>query len=127
MTPIFADLFKVSADFDESIERDDGSTHQFARLLARIAGEEELRPLDRDAVVRVVEHSSRLAGDTQKLSVSLREITDLLREADFHAETGNEPHISAGHVQTAIDARIYRLDRVREHTLEAIERGYHQD
>ncbi len=121
--PDFADLFKVSADFDESIERDDGSTRQFARLLARIAGEEQLRPLHRNAVVRVVEYSSRLAGDTQKLSVSLREITDLLREADFQAGTGNDPHISAGHVQAAIDARIYRLDRVREHTLEAIERG----
>ena len=43
---------------------------------------EALRPLDREAVARVIEQSSRLAGDGEKLTAHLQGLADLLREAD---------------------------------------------
>lgn len=121
--PDFPDLFKVAADFNEDMNRADGSSMVFARLIARIARQEELLPLDRGAVARVVEHSSRLAEDSTKLSINLRQITDLLREADYHAAADKRALITTGDIQSAIDSKIYRLDRIREHVYEAIERG----
>ncbi len=121
--PEFSDLFKVAADFDERMDRDADSNVQFARLVGRIARQESLLDLDQGAVARLIEHSSRLAEDTEKLSIHMREIVDIMQEADFHARQGAQQLISRGHVQQAIDDKIYRLDRVREHIYEAIRRG----
>jgi len=121
--PEFEDLFRVVADFSEDIERNESSGILFARLIARIVKEENLLHLECDAVARVIEYSSRLAGDTEKLSVDIRRISDLLRESDYQAGVRGGAQISRSDVQQAIDARIYRHDRIRERIYEAIRRG----
>jgi predicted ATP-dependent protease len=120
--PDFADLFRVIADFSEDIERDEGSGMLFARMIARIVKEKSLLPLDRGGVARVIEYSSRLAEDTEKLSIDIRRISDLLRESNYQAGARGGSQISRSDVQEAIDARIYRHDRIRERVYEAIER-----
>jgi hypothetical protein len=83
--PDFAELFKVAADFEDRIERS-AETHQlYARLMATLCAKEQLLPLDRLAVARVIEHSARLVGDAQRLSTHMRSVADLLQEADFWA------------------------------------------
>jgi lon-related putative ATP-dependent protease len=122
LDPDFAELFKVEADFGERMDRGDGNQHLYARLIATLVNQEELQPFDRQAVARVLEHSARLVGDAHKLSTQTRDIADLLREADYWAkETGHET-VRAEHVQQAIDAQIYRADRIRERMQEAIQR-----
>ena len=49
---------------------------------ARRAG---LRALDRGAVARVIEHGARMTGDAARLSLQVRSLQDLLREADLAA------------------------------------------
>ncbi len=121
--PEFADLFKVAADFNEDMHRADDSGMLFARLIKRITRQEELLPLDRQAVARVIEYSSRLAEDSTKLSINLREITDLLREADYIAQTNGRAQVSVDDIQSAADSKIYRHDRIRDYAYEAIDRG----
>lgn len=121
--PEFSTLFKVAADFDDSMGRNSDGELLFARLLATMVRREGLRPLDRSAVTRIVEHSARLAQDAEKLSIDLRSITDLAREADFFAGQADVALTSAAHVQKAIDAQIRRADRLRERSYEAIQRG----
>ncbi|HSD59530.1 MAG TPA: AAA family ATPase [Burkholderiales bacterium] len=121
--PEFGELFKVGADFDDRVERDEASHMAYARLVATIAREEELRPFDRGAVARVVEHGARLVGDAGKLTTHMQSIVDLLRESDhFATETGHGA-VAAADVQRAIAAQIRRADRVRERVHEAILRG----
>ena len=89
--PEFAQLFKVNADFSESFERSPESTQAYARLIASLAGQEELRPIERQGVARVIEHSSRLAEDGCRISLHMGGLKDLLREADYWAgEAGAE-------------------------------------
>ena len=121
--PEFSDLFKVVADFDERMERDGETDLQYAGFLGSIVKQESLLPLDRGAVARIIEHSSRLAEDTRKLSIHMREIVDLMQEADFYARQETQEVISREYVQRAIDAQVHRLDRVRDHIYEAIRRG----
>ena len=66
MDPDFGDLFKVAADFDEVMERDSEHDQLYARLIATVQRRETLRPFDRKAVERVVEHCSRLVSDAEK-------------------------------------------------------------
>ncbi|MGZ5051678.1 MAG: Lon protease family protein [Methylobacter sp.] len=120
--PEFHDLFKIAADFDLSVARGDGD-RDYARLLATIARREKLRPLSPNAVARVIEHSSRMAGDAEKLLTHLRSIKDLLTEADYWAESNGHELIANSDVQQAIDHKMYRLDKIREKLYENISRG----
>jgi predicted ATP-dependent protease len=121
--PEFAELFRVSADFDTRIDRDDDGTLGYTRLIGSVARRAELRPLDRGAVARVIEHGSRAVGDAEKLSTHMATLEDLLREADFWASDDGAATVAASHVQQAIDAKIYRSDRLRERIQEEIRRG----
>jgi len=120
--PEFHNLFKVAADFDESVSRDD-KTLDYARFLATIARREKLRPLSQNAVARVIEHSARMTGDAEKLLIHLRSIKDLLTESDYWAEDNGHVHITNSDVQQAIDHKIRRLDKIREKRYEHIHRG----
>jgi lon-related putative ATP-dependent protease len=121
--PDFLSLFRVTADFDDTAERETESEQVYARLLATLARREGVRPLERTGVARVIEHSARLAGDGAKLSMLTQNISDLLREADYFAAQAGHAAISAQDVQQAIDASIKRQDRLRERFQEAVAVG----
>ncbi len=119
----FRDLFKISADFDDSMPRDDNSNAIYARVIATLARKEGLRPLNKGGVARVIEHSARLAEDAERLSTNLRQLGDLLKEADYWASQAQRQHIDKDDVQQAINNQIHRADRVRQRIYDAIRRG----
>jgi len=121
--PEFDELFKIAADFEDDLERDDASVEKYAGMIGAIAKKVEVRPLDRSAVARVIEHSSREAGDNRKLSARVGTVTDLLHESSHLAGLAKRSVVSAADVQGAIDLRIKRADRIRTRSLEQIERG----
>ncbi len=121
--PDFCELFKVEADFSEQMARTPQSNWQYAQLIATLARREELRPFTREAVARVIERSSRLTGDTEKLSVHLLSIADLLREADYWAGVSGNGSVTVADVERTIEAQIHRADRLRERVQERIQRG----
>ncbi|MCW8196745.1 AAA family ATPase [Proteobacteria bacterium 005FR1] len=116
--PDFADLFKVAADFEDRIARTAENTGLYGHLLASLAHRESLRPFSREAVARMVEHSARLMGDSEKLSMRLRDTTDLLRESDYWAGKAGADTVGRSHVQRAVDARVERADRLRDEMLD---------
>ena len=118
--PEFGELFKVAADFAYVIDRDSKSQEDYSRMIATTVKKEELLPFSRDAVARVIEHSSRLAGDSDKLSMHMEGLADLLREADFWASQNGNDNVERADVQKALDSWIYRSDRIRERMQEQI-------
>lgn len=123
MDPEFAELFKVAADFEDTVDRLPENSLIYARLLGTLARQHQLRPLSADAVARTIEHCARLSGDAEKLTAHMRSITDLLCEADFWAGERQRPHIERDDVDQAIAARDYRGGRLRELHLGHIRRG----
>lgn len=132
--PEFSELFKVAADFAELMDRTPESQQQYARLIAELIRQHDLPPFDRSAVARVIEQSARLVGDAHKLTTQVGAIADLLREASYWATNGNGSSedstdglvtaapVTAVDVQKAIDARIFRADRLRERVQESMVR-----
>jgi lon-related putative ATP-dependent protease len=118
----FGDLFKIAADFDDRVERTPETTLLYARLICAMTRREELRPLDRAAVARVIEQAARLAGDSDQLSVSVRAFLDLLRESDQFAADAGKQIIGEPEVQAALDARVRRGDRAYRRLQEEIGR-----
>ncbi|MBN2331760.1 MAG: AAA family ATPase [Deltaproteobacteria bacterium] len=121
--PDFRELFKVAADFEDEVDRQDANNQLYARLIATMVKREQLLPFDRSAVGRVIEHSARIAGDAEKLSTHLHSMADLLREADHWARIGGREAATNADVQQAINAQIRRADRVRTKVYEGIKRG----
>lgn len=121
--PEFSELFKVGADFDVQMKRTPESQEEYSRLLKSIIGHDDLRPFDREAVARIIERSARLVGDGERLSVHMKSISDLLQEADYWASRNGNGKVTGADVERAIEARIYRSDRIRQRMQEEIERG----
>lgn len=121
--PDFLELFKVLVDFDDRMERLPDSELRYANLVAWLGLRDGLHDFTRDGVARVLDHASRLAEDAGKLSVRMRPILDLMREADALASMKDARLVSAEHVQGAIDAQRRRAGRPREHILEDVRHG----
>ncbi len=121
--PDFPELFKVAADFEDTLERTPEGELAYARLIGSLAQQERLRPLDAPAVARVIEHGSRLAADAQRVSATLEALLDLLREADYWAAQANHAVISAQDIEQAIQQQVYRVSRLKERLQEEVRRG----
>ena len=121
--PDFSELFKVTVDFEEAIDWRTETTASYARLIAAAVRRHDLQRFDKHAVARVIEYGARLAEDSEKLSLKIGSIADLLREADYWARTQGHEVVTASDVQRAIDAQVRRVDRVRERAFESINRN----
>ena len=120
--PESRELFRVASDFDDQMDRDSESQMLYARLIGSLASVHGLRPLDPGAVARIIEHSSRIIEDGRKLSIQMNHITDLMREADYWAGKADRDVMTSEDVSKAIDAEIFRSDRIKERTQEQIYR-----
>ncbi len=118
--PDFGELFKVAADFDDQVSRNGGNTALYGQLIVDMARRDELRPLNPGAVARIIERAARLTEDSERLTLRMSAISDLLCEADYLAGKDDNGEISADDVQRAIDAHIRRADRIRERSQEQI-------
>ncbi|MBW1781428.1 MAG: AAA family ATPase [Deltaproteobacteria bacterium] len=116
-------VFKVRADFDTSMDKNEASIQHIAGFIKMKTEEEHLRPFDRTAVAALMEQAVRMTGRQEKVSTSFPEITDFIREADYFAGQKDGKMVAQEHVEAAISARIYRSSMVEEHIQEMIDRG----
>ncbi len=121
--PDFRDFFKVEADFGGVIDRTKENEIEYAKLIGSLSQKKNLRSLNRQAVARVIEYSSRLADDTEKLTAHVSSIGDLLKEADYWARKSKASQIGKNHIEQAIKSQVYRADRVNQAMLEQIDKG----
>ena len=119
--PDFSDYFKVEADFGTLMDRNDENEIEYAKLIGSLSNKKRLRNLNKQAVARIIEHSSRLAEDSKKLTAHIASIGDLLREADYWARVSNSKQIGKKHIEKAIAEQVYRNDRIKQAMLEQID------
>jgi lon-related putative ATP-dependent protease len=120
--PDFPGLFKVQADFDDSITRSAENDLSYARLIASIIRDHGLKPANGAAVARLIEQGARLADDREKLSIQIGHLADIVREADYWAGEAGAKEITREAVVRAVDEYIQRSDRLRDRTEETISR-----
>jgi predicted ATP-dependent protease len=118
--PEFGDLFRVAADFESDIARNVDNTRQYAAQIADLARRNSLLAMDAAAVARVIEFSSRLAGDGERLSTNIRRLATLLHESDRCARVAGVACMRRDDVEAALAAQIRRHDRLRSRYQEAI-------
>ncbi len=122
LDPEFGTLFKIEADFDDRIERNEATTGTYARLIAGMAARAGTRPVAAAAVARMLMESTRMADDSERLSLDISGIADLLREADHWAAADGAAAVAPAHVDRAVAEAEHRAGRLRALSQEAITR-----
>ncbi|HUL31810.1 MAG TPA: ATP-binding protein [Thermodesulfobacteriota bacterium] len=119
----FKKIFKIKADFDSVMNKDNDKIQQYATFIRKICDEDKLRAFDKTGIAAVVEQGVRITGRQKKLSTRFHLIADLLREANYWAEKDGSQMITEKHVDQAIDRRNYRVNLIEEKIQEMIDDG----
>ena len=119
----FWEVFKVRADFDSQIDRNDEHLEAFARFVCSCCGRNGLMPFHRTAVAEVVEHAARVVANQEKLTSRFGPLEDVLIEADYWSRQAGHDMVMGEDVRQAIDEKIYRASLVEERIRELITDG----
>jgi lon-related putative ATP-dependent protease len=119
----FRKLFKIKADFDIEMERQEDNIGKMAGFISYHCNKQNLRHFDLPAVAEIVEYSTRLAEKQDKLSTRFNEIVDVLFEADTWAELDGVKTVSRRQVEKALEEMVYRSNKYEQKIIEAIKEG----
>ncbi|NOQ18809.1 MAG: AAA family ATPase, partial [Desulfobacterales bacterium] len=110
----FNKIFKVRADFDHEVEKNDDTIQKYARFIARSCKEEGLLPLTPKGVAAVVEHGEKYISNKLKLSIRFGPIMGILREADYWARKRNGRLVTDKDVVRAYNEYRFRYNLYEE-------------
>jgi ATP-dependent Lon protease len=119
----FRKIFKVKADFDSVMPKDEQNIHQYACFMKKICDEDQLLPFDKSGVGAVIEFGVRVAGTQKKLSTRFTIIADLIREANYWAQNAKSKVVMQEHVEKAMEEWIKRVSLIEDKIQEMIEDG----
>lgn len=117
----FNKLFKVKVDFDYVMPRSNKELEDYASFVCGYCSRSGYRHLERSAMVKLLEFSSRLASDQEKLSTRFHEITNVLVEANYWAGKNGHDLVTEGDILQALEEKVYRSNLIEEKIRESIE------
>jgi len=116
-------LFKVRADFEDEMPRDEEAELAYARFAGEVARSTGSPPLARDAVALMIEEGSRWAEDQERLSTVFGDLRDLTLEACFWAKKDQATAATREHVARAVVSRERRQSLLSDKLDDLIRRG----
>ncbi|HUH66164.1 MAG TPA: AAA family ATPase [Syntrophales bacterium] len=119
----FWELFRVKAEFDYEVQRTPDNIRDFAAFIGGCCEECQVRHFDRTGVAKVLEFTSRMVSDQQKLSSRFSQIREIVLEAEHWAEKDGAELVGAKHVEQALEERRFRHNLPDERIKEMMERG----
>lgn len=119
----FNKIFKIKADFDVQMPRNEDTIKDYINFVTTRTQVENLLPFDASAISSIVEFSSRIVDDQDKLTTRFSLIKDLTIEADFMAKERKAKRITRDDVEKAVDERYFRSALVQDHLSEMVTRG----
>lgn len=118
----FRNLFKIMADFDIEVDRNKDNIYKTVQLISNKCKESNLKHFDKSAVERLIEYSTRISDDKDKLSARFNKIVDIIYEADAVTDD-YELYVTRKDVDKAIKQKIYRNNKYEEKLNEMFENG----
>ena len=116
----FRKLFKIKVEFEETAPINEENVNKLAQFVHTFCEQEELPQLDKSAMARIVEFSSKLAGDKDELSTRFTELGQVVGEAGTWAKLAKTKIVTAEFVDKALAERVERIKKYDEKYLEMI-------
>ncbi len=79
----FTELFRVLADFDHYLDKNDDNLIAFGNLIRQRAYRHNYPNIDDEAVLELVRYALRRAEHQNKISANIVQVNDLLDEAHY--------------------------------------------
>lgn len=117
----FDKYFKILADFDYEMNRNEENTKQFAKFIKSYTAKEKMMAFDVYAVAKIVEYASRLVESQDKLSTRFNSISEILCEAETWATMAGDTMVTAEHIKKTIYEKEQRLKMYEEKLGEMLE------
>jgi len=116
----FRKLFKIKVEFEETAPINEENVNKLARFVHSFCEQEELPPLDKTAMARLVEYASRLAGDKEKISNRFTELAEIVGEAGTWAKLAKTKVVTEEFINKALEERIERIKKYDSKYIEMI-------
>lgn len=110
----FNKIFKVRADFDYEVNGSPETVERYARFIARVCREGDLRHFTPDGVAAVIEFARKYVAHQNKLSLRFGPIVGIIQEADYWAGVQESDLVHARHVYRAFDEHRFRYNLYEE-------------
>ena len=121
LDPDFKKLFKIKVEFEEDAPRTDTNIMKLARFVHSFSQKEGMLPLDKGAMAKLVEYTSKLADDKLKLSTRFNEIGEIIAEASTWAKLSKKKVVTAEFIDKTLSERIERVKKYDEKYKEMIQ------
>lgn len=118
----FRNLFKIMADFDIEIDKNEENIYKTIQLIANKCKEESLKHFNKKAVEKLIEYSTRVSDSKDKLTARFNKIVDIIYEADAISDKNNK-YVTELDVQNAIEQKKYRSNKYEEKLNEMFKDG----
>lgn len=119
----FGRLFKIKSEFDEKAPRTQENIILTAEFIHSFCEKEGFPHLDKGAVAKIIEFSTKIANDQTKLTTQLNELSQIIGEACTWAKLNKEKIVTKEYVKKALDERINRMSKYNNHYVEMIKDG----
>ncbi len=119
----FRELFKVKADFDVTMERNDENIQLYGNFVCALCNKEKLLHVDPSGIAAIIEYSSRMVEDKNKVATLFAEVANVIREANFYAVESKAKVITRKHVNRALEEKIYRSNLIQTKLQEMVKKG----
>ena len=116
----FKKLFKVKVEFEDDAPITKENVNKLASIVHGFCEHEELPPLDKTAMARLVEYASKLAGSHKKLSTRFDDLIQIVGEAATWAKISKSKIVTADFVDKALSERIDRVKKFDSKYVEMI-------
>ena len=107
----FKKLFKIKVEFEDDAPITEENVNKLARFVHSFCEQESLPHLDKSAMARIIEYSSKIAGDHKKLSTRFNDLSQIIGEAATWAKIEKEKIVTAKFIDKALEKRIERVKK----------------
>ncbi len=119
--PDFKKLFKIKVEFEETAPRNEENIKKLSKFVHSYCEKEGCLPLDKNAMAKIVEFTSKLSEDKEKLSTHFNEISGIISEASTWAKISRKKIITVDYIEKALAERIERIKKYDSKYTEMIE------
>lgn len=116
----FRKLFKVKVEFEEDAPKSIENIERLTRFVKSYCTQENLLDLDKSAMAKLVEYTSKLSGDKEKLSTQFSEIGEIVGEASQWAKIDKSKIITREYIEKALEQRVERIKKYDTRYLQMI-------
>ena len=116
----FRKLFKIKVEFEDDAPITTENLNKLAQIIHGFCSHEELPHLDRNAMAKLVEYASKLAGNHHKVSTRFDDLIQIVGEAATWAKIAKSKVVTEKFISKALNERIDRVKKYDSKYMEMI-------